>query len=71
MPAPVELVVPRRPLVAIFQALGITIHDIVNDAAHRRHVRAFYRITRRIENERWLQRRAEEMAYETWLDAHL
>lgn len=70
-PTPVELVVPRRPLVPIFQALGISIHDVVNDAVHRRHVRAFYRISRRIENEGWLQRREEEMAYARWLDAHL
>ena len=70
-PTPVELVVPRRPLVPIFQALGISIHDVVNDADHRRRVRAFYRITWRLENESWLHRRAEEMAYERWLDAHL
>ena len=59
-PTPAELVVPRRPLVPIFQALGISIHDVVNDAVLRGRVRAFYRITRRIENERWLQRREQE-----------
>jgi len=70
-PSPAELVVPRRPLVPIFQALGISIHDVVNDAGHKRSVRRFYRIARRIDNETWLRHRADEMAYEIWLDALL
>jgi len=70
-PTPVELVMPRRPLVAIFQSLGISIHDMVNDPRHRWNVRGFYRITRRIENEAWLRRRFEEKEYEAWIDAHL
>jgi len=70
-PTPVELVVPSRPLVPIFQALGISIHDVVNDAAHRRRVREFYRIARRIDNETWLRHRADELAYDAWFDAHI
>ena len=68
---PVEIVVPRRPLANIFQALGISIHDVVNGTRHRVLVHDLYRITCRIENEGWLRRRFEERKYEAWLDGHL
>lgn len=71
LPTPIEIVVPKRPLENIFQALGISIHDVVNRSDHRRHVRGLYRIVRRIDNERWLERRFEQQAYEAWIDAHL
>lgn len=71
LPSPPELVVPHRPLVPIFQSLGISIHDVVNDPGHKWSVRCFYRITRRIDNETWLRHRADEIAYDAWFDAHI
>jgi hypothetical protein len=70
-PTAVEIVIPRQPLANIFQALGISIHDVVNRADHRVHVRGLYKIARRMDNEGWLRRRFEQNAYESWIDAHL
>lgn len=70
-PTPVEIVVPREPLTNIFQALGISIHDVVNGSAQRLVVRNLYRVARRIDNEGWLRRQLEAQAYEEWIDAHL
>ena len=71
LPTPSELVIPRRPLVPIFEFLGISIHDVVNDADKKWKVRCFYRITSRIDNETWLRRRADELAYDAWFEAHI
>ena len=71
LPSPAELVIPRRPLVPIFEILGISIHDVVNDADQKWKVRCFYRIARRVENETWLRRRADELAYDAWFEAHI
>ena len=70
-PTPTTLVIPRRPLMPIFEFLGISIHDVVNDDEQKWKVRCFYRITRRIDNESWLRRRTDEIGYDAWLDAHL
>lgn len=53
---PVERVVRREPLAPIHQVLSISIHDIVNEARIKSIVADFYRVTRWIENERWLRR---------------
>ena len=51
LPTPTTLVIPRRPLMPIFEFLGISIHDVVNDADQKWKVRCFYRITRRVDND--------------------
>ena len=58
-PAPVELVAPRAPLSAIHEVLAISIHDVVNERRSKTLVADFYRITRWMENERWLRRMTE------------
>ena len=68
---PIEVVFHRAPLAPIREALAISIHDIVNDARHKRIVFDFFRIARRIERDAWLRRRLREMEDEAWIAAHL
>ena len=50
---------PRAPLSAIHEVLATSIHDVVNERRSRTLVADFYRITRWMENERWLRRMTE------------
>lgn len=70
-PVVAERVVRCDPLAAIQQVLSISIHEIVNEARWKRVVNDLYRITRQIENESWLRRRALEQEQERWIAAHL
>ncbi len=54
-----ELVAPRAPLSDIYEVLATSIHDVVNERLSKTLVADFYRITRWIENERWLRRMTE------------
>lgn len=70
-PCPVVHVVPREPLTAIRQLLGISIHDVVNDETCKLLVAEFYRITRWLENDSWLRRCLEEQEAEREIAALL
>ena len=70
-PTPIEIVVPRQPLVSICEALSISIHDVVNSPRHKRTAFELYKVTCRIENESWLRRRLDEIEDVAWIDAHL
>jgi len=66
-----ELPVHRDPLAAIRDILALSIHDIVNEARHKRVVHDFFRIASRIERDAWLRRRLREMEDNDWIAAHL
>lgn len=70
-PAPVVRVVRREPLAAIREALDLSIHDVVNDAACRRRVLDLYRVCRRIEDESWLRWALSEREREAWVAVRL
>ncbi len=70
-PAPVALVVRGADLTAIREVLSLSIHDVVNEARHKRIVLDFYRLTRRIGDEVWIRHRLEDRAAETWIARHL
>ena len=70
-PTPIEIVVPREPLVSICEALALSIHDVVNSRHTKRAVLDLYKVTRKIKNEAWLRRRLAGIEYEAWLHAHL
>lgn len=67
-PTPVELVVRRRPLSAIQEVLSISVHDLVNDARVKHLVADFYRISCRLQNERWLRRELQQLHAEALPD---
>jgi len=71
VPVAVVHMVRHDPLAAIQQLLSISIHEVVNETRYKRIVADLYRITRRIENELWLRRRALEQEQEAWIAAHL
>ena len=70
-PEPIEIVVPRQVLGTIFQALGITIHQVINDRDRRGTVRDLFKISRRIDSEAWLRWRLQEIADEAWIRRNL
>jgi hypothetical protein len=70
-PTPVVTVICREPLLAIHEILAISIHDVTNCPGWKNIVRDFYKVTRRIENEGWLRRRADELRHDAWVKAHL
>ena len=67
----IELRIHRDPLTAIREILAFSIHDIVNEARHKRIVFDFFRIASRIERDARRRRRQREMEDEAWVAAHL
>jgi hypothetical protein len=59
-PAPIVRLLRREPLAPIREVLAVSIHDVVNDEHVKWTVAELWRITRWIENERWLRRALAE-----------
>lgn len=61
-PTPIVAVLRRAPLAPIREVLAVSIHDVVNDAGVKRTVAELWRVSRRIESERWLRRALGELS---------
>jgi hypothetical protein len=70
-PEPVVRVVRRRTLASIHEALGWTLHDVINDPGRRHTVASLYKAARRIERASAMRQGRVDFAYRIWLRDHL